>query len=505
VNFDATADARKSGPVRRALQDARPGLQDRASAAISPHPFPEYPQAPPAPRRAPWRADSERSERGRAGAVVALDTLAQPCHSEPGSNPVETLRKRARSKYISLPLAVALAELKSGIERSYRNTVYCNATLDQEDGKLRGRYCGNRWCLTCTRIRTARAMNRYPPELAGWPDKHFVTLTLPNVAADELAPTIERMLRAVASIARAVRRTDALPFRALRKLEVTHNHHANSYHPHFHLVVDGEAQARALVRRWLAAFPTARAVAQDVRVCDDGSARELFKYFTKLFTKASGRESGRPSGKGVQERRISVPALDVIFRAMRGRRVFQPMGFTAAAAAPDEESDIEPDVGTPATERPNERIAWEWSQPLHDWIDEATGALLTGYEPSPRYRDLVESISSTPNEAPYERTVSTTNAPADETRADQRHARGAAARDGGGDRGERARGDSSERRAPRDREVTPLRVARDDAPEADDVVHCHRSYDVPGVLPGRSSAPPSAFPSVLTPALTPAR
>ncbi len=77
---------------------------------------------------------------------------------------------------MSLPLAVALAELRSPLEKSYRNTVYCADALEQdESGTLKGRYCGNRWCLVCNRVRTARAINRYWAAIAAWPDAQGFT------------------------------------------------------------------------------------------------------------------------------------------------------------------------------------------------------------------------------------------------------------------------------------------------------------------------------------------
>jgi hypothetical protein len=287
--------------------------------------------------------------------------------------------------YFSKPLATALAEtakrVGSALQQSYRNTIYCNSQLAQDGGKVTGRYCGNRWCITCSRIRTALAMNRYMPVLRLWRDRKFVTLTLRTVPAAELDRTLDEMLAAFTTVKRAITRTDALAFKALRKLECTYNRETDEYHPHFHVTVEGERAAAQLVARWLAHFgERAEEWCQNIRPADDdASLPEMFKYFTKLVTKS---------------RMMPPAALDVIFRSMRGRRVYQPVGFTLPAELPDDEGELPTDAGTAAISRPAEQILWTWEQSASDWIDRETGECLTGYQPSEKFRQLVESIDS---------------------------------------------------------------------------------------------------------------
>jgi hypothetical protein len=292
---------------------------------------------------------------------------------------VATLRKRARAKYISGPLAIALAELRSPLEKSYRNTVYCARTIAQTNGELEcGPYCGNRWCLTCNRIRTGRAMNRYLPVTDQWADPRLVTLTVPNCTGVDLPAVIGTMLRRVRVAVDNMRRRDRLPFVALRKLECTHNAATDTYHPHFHFLVEGGAAARALVDRWLRANPDAVRAAQDDRAADPATIREVFKYFTKLTTKGGA---------------ISLPALDLIFRAMRRRRVYQPMGFTPAGE--DEDAALGAEA-MPAVKRPGDVVYWHWDQERGDWLAGDTGEPLSGYEPTERYRRLVATFAARP-------------------------------------------------------------------------------------------------------------
>ncbi len=301
-----------------------------------------------------------------------------------------TLLKRARSRYFTVPLSVNLAELRSPLEQGYRNSIYCSATLNQESGKVTGSYCGNRWCLVCNRIRTARAMRKYLPVVREWKDRQLVTLTLKNVPADDLPATIGEMVRGFQAIKLGMRRTDRVRLVALRKLECTYNRYSDEYHPHFHLVVDGRRAARLLRQRWLDRYPQITdGKAQDIRASDDAGLAELFKYFTKLLAKTRNSREGKLTAAPVPSE-----ALDIIFRSMRGRRVYQPVGFRVAVEPQDDEAaELILDAGTAAPVRPDERITWEWSQAATDWVDRVTGECLTGYEPAVNFRRLVESLT----------------------------------------------------------------------------------------------------------------
>lgn len=311
---------------------------------------------------------------GRQRAEGALDTLAQPCQSGVQESQSK-LQRRARAKHLTVPLAIQLAKLRSPLEKSYRNAFYCVGTLFQDkSGNLTSRYCGTRWCQVCNRIRTARAIGRYEPILADWPDAQFVTLTIPNVPEYALSAAITKMTSDIAAIARAIRRTEMLTFQALRKTECTFSPVRNDFHPHFHLIVESPEAATILVKRWLDRYPRATLAAQDVRPCDVGMLKELFKYFTKLTVERSSSGS-RPS-------LAPANALDVIFRAMVGRRVYQPMGFKAAVAPErDEDAQIGDTCSTTSSTRVGESIDWDWLQQAHDWIDTRTGEVLTGYVP----------------------------------------------------------------------------------------------------------------------------
>ncbi|HEY0971181.1 MAG TPA: hypothetical protein VGE02_09460, partial [Gemmatimonadales bacterium] len=167
------------------------------------------------------------------------------------------------------------------------------------------------------------------------------------------------------------------------------------------------ASAALLVELWLEARPDADEKGQDMVPAERGALREVFKYFTKLVTKARTKDR-------VTTAVAPIAALDVIFSAMRGRRVYQPVGFKLPRLAKDEEGkDIGTDGHTPVPhqvvkaegyknadgkvriERPGYSGAvWSWSQDAADWVLPDTGEALTGYQPSSAMRGLVRSVEA---------------------------------------------------------------------------------------------------------------
>lgn len=310
---------------------------------------------------------------------VSFNTLAQLDHPpfNTAPNSLQKLQKRARAKYIGFPLIAALCDLESPLVKSYRNSLYCCQILEQHEGQITASYCKNRWCIVCNRIRCGQLINQYLPAVENWNDAHFVTLTRRNVERGQLRETISDMTRCAANCARSLRRKGE-GFRAVRKLEVTYNGAARSFHPHFHFHIEGQNAARGLVSKWLDRNPDAVEKAQDVRPADAGSLIELFKYFCKLVD---------------SRRRITPDALDAIFRAIRGKRVFQPVGFRLPPEAEqDGEEGFSLNKSTEAVKRLTEAVLWEWMQDVHDWVDTDTGDTLTGYRPTRQDAAYLEAI-----------------------------------------------------------------------------------------------------------------
>lgn len=232
------------------------------------------------------------------------------------------------------------------ILRSYWNMYHCAGELTKVGDKITGRYCKNRLCLVCNSIRTAVLIEKYKPVFDSWGENtYFVTLTAKTVDAHELNDRIDGMFKVFKKITNRIRqrahRGKSEKLEGLRKIECTYNPHSKKYHPHFHLMIKGEKQAKQVLNYWLElgrleGWEMSRD-AQDVRQASKGSEMELFKYFTKIISSKA------------KDKSIYLDSLDVIFKAFRGRRVFQNFGFKLPKVEKEEISAVE-DMKSPETE-----------------------------------------------------------------------------------------------------------------------------------------------------------
>jgi hypothetical protein len=322
----------------------------------------------------------------------SLDKLAQ-LRKVPETGPLkgvnkcpETLVKRAQSKYLNSHLDKELRKLnKSPLFKAYWNTYYCASSIVQDGKKTTSRYCKNRWCMVCNRIRTAQLINGYLEPLSELQEPYFVTLTRPTCTGQELEALINENVSTFRRIQDKLRKQGRL-LSGVRKLECT-TRPKGQYHPHFHIIVDTKQGAELLISEWLNAFPESDRKGQDMREATPGSIKELMKYFTKIFSTKKGKG---PNGK-IEQEKVDVRRLDVIFKAMAGKRVCQPFG-TIKKQVPAKVEDIEALQSEEHECIETSNGQYIWVRALHDYVNIDTGELLTGYKPSKKDVRNVQSI-----------------------------------------------------------------------------------------------------------------
>jgi len=309
---------------------------------------------------------------------LLLDKLAQPGTETQKTDRKNVLKRRAVAKYITNGIVFPLINLHSSLEKSYWNTAKrCVNELLQNENTIIGRYCNNRWCIVCNRIRTARMINDYLPVIKKEIEEpHFVTLTIPNVPGTELRETITGMTRTIIKINSTFRHKKEYRLKGIRKLECTYNTTSNDYHPHLHFILAGEKAGQALINTWLHHYPAATRAAQNIKKADEGSLVELFKYSTKVVTGKNFTKQGNQI-----ELKVHPAALDQIFGAMYGKRVFQAMGIKKL----DLSEDIEEIQAQEIEGLVNAIEIYSWEQEVSDWVS-PTGQLLTGCTANETYK-----------------------------------------------------------------------------------------------------------------------
>jgi len=305
-----------------------------------------------------------------------LDTLAQLA-TEPNTNGFQrSFVKRARSKYMTDNLVLQLADVPNTVlKKSYWNTYHCNSIIEQKGKELKTRYCKNRWCLTCNRVRTGILINGYLPALKKLIDPYFVTLTIKTVPKEQLQETIGLMKSVFNKTKKQLSIRKGIKLIGIRKFEDTYNAITDKYHPHYHLIIEGKENAEQLLAGWIKRLKEIDVncidkKGQNIRKADEKSIFELFKYFTKII-----------SGKG-DDMSIEPVALDVIFTSMINQRVFQPLGIKKV----DDDvlfEQIRAEIYSDLTEQ---NTVYQWLN--NDWVDVYTGELLTGYQPTDKVKRL---------------------------------------------------------------------------------------------------------------------
>ena len=286
-------------------------------------------------------------------------------------NGKDTLLKRARAKHLTQNIARSLADLNSDLKKSYWNTYYCANILEQHEQKITSKYCKNRFCIVCNRIRTANLIADWMPVLKKMNEPVSLTLTIPNCKGEDLKDEIRRM-KGVFEQIRNLYKKRGVTIQALRKLEVTFNPKTLLFHPHFHVIINGLDLANNILLDWMQRFPECNIKGQFIQRADDNSLFELFKYVTKFVSNKKG---------------IYIRALDTIFTAMYGQRTFQAYGLKKEVNEDIEKliSEIYKDVEAKET-------TWSWIE--DDWIDLKTGECLTSYKPSEQMMTLISNINT---------------------------------------------------------------------------------------------------------------
>jgi hypothetical protein len=287
--------------------------------------------------------------------------------------------QKQRAKYIGYALASKLYELDSPLKKSYMNSIFCNHVIEKNRDKVTSKYCKNRICPICNRIRTAQLIHSYLPEFQKWEELTFITLTIPNVSEVELKDSIELMNRTFKKIKDVLRKREE-PLKCTRKLEITKNPETNEVHPHYHIIC--EFLRGDVIALWQKYLPEINYLGQDIKLATEGSVKELFKYFSKVIFK------GKFDPKG----------LDNILKSVRGKRVFQSSGFKLS-----EEQKIAEGVEILQSQQLTKKRyldkidgSYEWINTMKTWYNKEDSEILHPYKTHKKTEKLVSKIEGAP-------------------------------------------------------------------------------------------------------------
>lgn len=291
----------------------------------------------------------------------------------------EVMKRKAKRKMVAQKLNFSLIDIagkkKDTVrQKSYWNTFHCLNKIYTANGKMYGRYCKNRNCPLCCSIRKADIINHYLPIIATWPEPYFVTLTAVSVRKGILYKRIKNLNRAFSIITSRCRkraqRDKGVKLVGVKSLECNFNPVKRTYNPHLHLIVATKEMAEIVISEWLKLFTAkfARHYAQNMQRVNSNEKvlMEVVKYSSKIFTEPDVTAKSNKKA----DRDLYAAALDNIFAAMKGNRIFDRFGFDL----PKMEKESKATVLSQYDE-------WEFDPKQFDWLQINDEHSLTGYLP----------------------------------------------------------------------------------------------------------------------------
>lgn len=287
------------------------------------------------------------------------------------------LDQKVISKFITNQLIFPLIDLKSPLKTSYWRTWRCCQTIFQEDKRLISKYCDQRWCVICNRIRTAQNINSYYDQVQSIEDRHFVTISRTNVSENDLKAEIDILIKDFAKCIRIVKKLLKTKIKAIRKLEATYNITHDNYHPHIHIITSGHI-GNTIIQVWRKLQGNKSGMlGQNIKPSNDSDIIELFKYTTKLFK--IDADDKTPEGK--QKIVIDVKPLDKIFQVLKNRKTFQAYGMKKPIL---EQIDKDKLKGQEYEFLDSGIEIWYWEDSVNNYVT-ALGEILTPTNPSNYY------------------------------------------------------------------------------------------------------------------------
>ncbi|WP_152269641.1 protein rep [Agriterribacter humi] len=339
----------------------------------------------------------KRKPHSNAFSGSSLDTLAQTETSFASGDAIivngkgsdvsniKSLKGKAKRKLVTQKMIFSLLDVakKNGSKdrvKGYYNTFHCQNKIDTANGRSYGKYCKNRFCTLCAAIRKAQIINKYLPELQKWKAPYFVTITAKSVHAKSLKKRMQDMNRGLRILTskyrkRAIRGTN-IKLIGIKSLECNFNPRDKTYNPHLHIIVKTKDMADILVKEWLQLCTPkfARSFGQKIIKIKDLEKQliETIKYGSKVFTEPDVRKKGKKKEGSADIRNIYVVALDNIFEAMKGLRIFDRFGFNLPPNLLKNEAH-----STLVTDFKE----WVYDIKTFDWRNTKTGEFLTKFHP----------------------------------------------------------------------------------------------------------------------------
>ena len=228
----------------------------------------------------------------------------------------------------------------------------------------RANLCGNRFCPICSWVEAKRnafkilELIMYVREIEK-KELVFMTLTVPNCKGEDLTVTIDKLNKSFKRLMET-KRFKNICLGYIRKLEVTYNEEANTYHPHFHIIMAVNKsyftsrdylKILDLLELWRKATKDESITQVDLKKVRMGSIKEVMEiatYTTKMKDLYKNEE-----------------VFIILYGALRGRQIITYNGIFKDLCKLQEEKKL--DVSnikqlTDIQEKATKEVSYKWKK-----------------------------------------------------------------------------------------------------------------------------------------------
>lgn len=239
--------------------------------------------------------------------------------------------------------------------------------------------------IKCCANRKADIINRYLPIVQKWEGACLVTLTIKSVPYYRLNAVMKSMLNAFRAIVETYRKRNqrgkGTKLIGIRSLESNYNPSRKTYNPHFHCIVANKEIAEILVKEWQQRSKKSWTNSQAQKITpvfnNLSALIEVVKYGSKIFTEPDLNNKIGKKGSA----KIYIAALNNIFNAMKGLRIFERFGFDLP------KNPINKSLSSVAQDYKE----WLFHPEYFDWLNVENGHNLTHYHPPSELLQLLEN------------------------------------------------------------------------------------------------------------------
>ena len=234
--------------------------------------------------------------------------------------------------------------------------------------------CNDKLCLVCSQIRSRVAIIKYQDKVNDMNDPVMVVLHQVSPGIGQLKEHINHMYNDWRSILKIEAKSSRESMNGIVALEVTTNEEKQTYHPHYHIIIE-KRHAERLVKLWIAKDPINRLEKAHknkmtgkfyTELVQDENGKvaihELFKYAMKM----SVTNEDKPG-----ETHKTIGSTEMIYeiaKALKGIQQWRPFGnFRATKSTKEITQVIQDEMSVSREEHPHIELSKEWNWNGMDW------------------------------------------------------------------------------------------------------------------------------------------